>query len=76
MLNTIAITPKIEDKYVVKVFNPTEFHFSEVTFFQIGTLVIVSTILGRKYILRQAVRKNNFPHTFIKKGCEEKKVGV
>ena len=29
-----AITPKSEDKYVVKVFNPPEFHFSEVTFFQ------------------------------------------
>ena len=34
LLNKIAITPKSEDKYVVKVFNPTEFHFSEVTFFQ------------------------------------------
>ena len=34
-MNTIAITPKSEDKYVVKVFNPSEFHFSEVTFFQI-----------------------------------------
>ena len=34
LLNTIAITPKSEDKYVVKVFNPSEFHFSEVTFFQ------------------------------------------
>ena len=29
-----AITPKSEDKYVVKVFNPPEFLFSEVTFFQ------------------------------------------
>ena len=29
-----AITPKSEDKYVVKVFNPPEFHFFEVTFFQ------------------------------------------
>ena len=34
LLNTIAITPKSEDKYVVKVFNPSEFHFSEMTFFQ------------------------------------------
>ena len=39
LLNTIAITPKSEDKYVVKVFNPPEFHFSEVTSFKIGTLV-------------------------------------
>ena len=29
-----AITPKSEDKYVVKVVNWSEFHFSEVTFFQ------------------------------------------
>ena len=37
LLNTIAITPKSEDKYVVTVFNPSEFHFSEVTFFQNST---------------------------------------
>ena len=36
--NTIAITPKSEDKYVEKVFNSTELHFSEVTSFKIGTL--------------------------------------
>ena len=29
-----AITPKSEDKYVVKVLNSTELHFSEVYFFQ------------------------------------------
>ena len=29
LLNTIAITPKSEDKYVVKVFNSSEFHLSE-----------------------------------------------
>ena len=34
LLNTIPIMPKSEDKCVVKVFNPSEFHFSEVTFFQ------------------------------------------
>ena len=28
----IAITPKCEDKYVVKVFNSSEFHLSEMTF--------------------------------------------
>ena len=37
-LNTIAITPKSEDKYVEKVFNLTELHFSEVISFKIGTL--------------------------------------
>ena len=40
-LNTITITPKSEDKYVEKVFNSTELHFSEVTSFKIGTLVFV-----------------------------------
>ena len=29
-----AITPKSEDKYVLKAFNSTELHFSEVYFFQ------------------------------------------
>jgi hypothetical protein len=38
LLNTISITPKSEDKYVEKVFNSTELHFSEVTSFKIGTL--------------------------------------
>ena len=32
------MTPKSEDKYVEKVFNLTELHFSEVTSFKIGTL--------------------------------------
>ena len=31
--------PKSKDKYVEKVFNSTELHFSEVTSFKIGTLV-------------------------------------
>ena len=34
LLNTIAITPKSEDKYVVKVFNSPEFHLSEMTLLQ------------------------------------------
>ena len=34
-----VITLKSEDKYVEKVFNLTELHFSEVTSFKIGTLV-------------------------------------
>ena len=34
LLNTIAITPKSEDKYVVKVFNSSEFHLSEMTLLQ------------------------------------------
>ena len=35
----MAITPKSEYKYVEKVFNSTELHFSEVTSFKIGTLM-------------------------------------
>ena len=34
LLNTVAITPKSEDKKCPKVFNVPEFHFSEVYFFQ------------------------------------------
>ena len=34
LLNTIAITPKSEDKYVVKVFNWSEFHLSEMNLLQ------------------------------------------
>jgi len=34
LLNTIAIRPKSEDKYVVKVFNWSEFHLSEMTLSQ------------------------------------------
>ena len=40
LLNTIAITPKSEDKYVVKVFNWSEFHVSEMTCYKIHTLNI------------------------------------
>ena len=34
LLGAIANTPKSEDKYVKKVFNSTELHFSEAYFFQ------------------------------------------
>ena len=34
-----AITPKSEDKYVVKVFNSSEFHLSEMTCYKIHTLI-------------------------------------
>ena len=34
LLNTIAIMPKSEDNYVVKVVNWSEFHFSEMTLLQ------------------------------------------
>ena len=42
MLNTIAITPKSEDKYVVKVFNGSEVHLSEMTCYKIHTLMRVT----------------------------------
>ena len=38
-MNTIAITPKSEDKYVVKVFNWPEVKLSEMTGYKIYTLV-------------------------------------
>ena len=38
LLNTIAITPKSEDKYVEKVFNWSEVHFSEMTCYKIHIL--------------------------------------
>ena len=38
LLNTIAITPKSENKYVVKVFNWSEVHLSEMTCYKIHTL--------------------------------------
>ena len=39
LLNTITITPKSKDKYVVKVFNWSEVHLSEMTCYKIHTLV-------------------------------------
>ena len=41
--NIIAITPKNEDKYVLKVVNWSEFHFSEMTCYKIHTLVKISS---------------------------------
>ena len=38
LLNTIAITPKSEDKYVVKVFDWSEVNLSEMTCYKIHTL--------------------------------------
>ena len=38
LLNAIAITPKSEDRYVVKVFNWSEVHLSEMTCYKIQTL--------------------------------------
>ena len=38
LLNTIVITPKSEDKYVVKVFNWSEVHLSKMTCYKIHTL--------------------------------------
>ena len=36
-------TPKSEDKYVVKVFNWSEVHLSEITCYKIHTLIYVHT---------------------------------
>ena len=50
LLNTIAITPKSEDKYAVKVFNWSEVHLSEMTFYKIHTLVTISKALDIEFI--------------------------
>ena len=42
--NTIAITPKSEDKYVVKVFNWSEVHLSDKTCYKIFNLRITSEL--------------------------------
>ena len=52
LLNTIAITPKSEDKYVVKVFNWSEFHLSETTLLQnqyFSNCICISSILVVMY---------------------------
>ena len=56
-----AITPKCEDKYVVKVFNWSDVHLSEMTCYKIHTLIGQTTIQcvfsvyfdPKKYILKQ-----------------------
>ena len=55
MLNTIAITPKSEDKYVVKVFNWSEVHLSEKTCYKIHTLMINLFFSGVGYYLSSCV---------------------
>ena len=49
---TIAITPKSEDKYFVKVFNWSEVHLSEMTCYKIHTLVVLNIEVGLKFGLK------------------------
>ena len=49
LLNTIAITPKSEDKYVVKVFNSSEFHLSEMACYKIHTLTTIYLTLSTHF---------------------------
>ena len=67
-MNTIAITPKSEDKYVVKVFNWPEVHLSEMTCYKIHTLVVLDDIC--------TYFKNNSFHTIMmaNKGHKSKKI--
>ena len=51
-----VITLKSEDKYVEKVFNLTELHFSEVTSFKIGTLVAI-------FLSKKAKRHTEFKNS-------------
>ena len=48
LLNTIAIMPKSKDKYVEKVFNWSEVHFSEMTCYKIHTLNECYLVEGKK----------------------------
>ena len=50
LLNTIAITPKSEDKYVAKVFNWSEVHLSEMTCYKIHILVYFSYKITSHFI--------------------------
>ena len=51
-----AITPKSEDKYVVKVFNWSEFHLSKVTFLQNQYFNLkVKTLQSKYYKARKLV---------------------
>ena len=52
-----AITPKSEDKYVVKVFNWSEFHLFEMTCYKIHTLVELRI---ETYLCNSAVGKGTF----------------
>ena len=47
-MNTVAITPKSEDKHIVKVFNWSEVHLSEMTCYKIHTLVTMFKIMITK----------------------------
>ena len=47
MLGARAITPKSEDKYVLKVFNWSEFHLSEMTCYKIHTLVVECPLIDK-----------------------------
>ena len=46
-----AITPKSEDKYVVKVFNWSEVHLSEITCYKIHTLVVQGPLKDKDLLL-------------------------
>ena len=59
MLNTIAITPKSDEKYVVKVFNWSEVHLSEMTCYKIHTLITLLYFLLILVIYKK--ENNNFP---------------
>ena len=52
LLNTMTIKPKSEDKYVQKVFNLTELHFSKVTSFKIGTWTFKTFLATQHKIAR------------------------
>ena len=60
-----AITPKSEDKYVVKVFNRSEFHLSEMTLLQNPYLKYSSADLGVDFKIVQGCLQQNFNKNFF-----------
>ena len=73
LLNTVAITPKSEDKNCPKVFNPPEFHFSEVTFIQNWYFKYCDTkfLNSILFSLIFSFRKNIFDRCGKKKHCRQ-----
>ena len=71
-----AIMPKSEDKYVVKVFNWSEVHLSEMTCYKIHTLDKCSkTTSTREYMLK-LVQSRVHSNYFMKTGCSAKNVPI
>ena len=65
LLNTIAIMPKSEDKYVEKVFNWSEFHLFEMTCYKIHTLVLPTLQYSKLHNIL-GFKPSNFSYSNLK----------